>query len=94
MSDFSFSDQVALFHNAEQIVGLHGAAFANTIFCKPKTKVVEMRPDTAGDVIKNLVLNNNLVYFDITSKPKTINFNNQQGDIEINMDLLNQIINS
>ena len=94
MSDFSFSDQVALFHNAEQIVGLHGAAFANTIFCKPKTKVVEMRPDTAGDVIKNLVLSNNLVYFDITSKPKTINFNNQQGDIEINMDLLNQIINS
>ena len=53
-----------------------------------------MRPDTAGDVIKNLVLSNNLVYFDITSKPKTINFNNQQGDIEINMDLLNQIINS
>tara|TARA_B100000674_G_C37936076_1_gene960343 strand:- start:544 stop:1668 length:1125 start_codon:yes stop_codon:yes gene_type:complete len=94
MSDFSFSDQVALFHNADQIVGLHGAAFANTIFCKPKTKVVEMRPDTAGDVIKNLVLSNNLVYFDITSKPKTINFSNQQGDIEINMDLLNQIINT
>ena len=38
MSDFSFSDQVALFHNAEQIVGLHGAAFANTIFYQTKNK--------------------------------------------------------
>ncbi len=94
MSNFSFVDQVVLFNNAKKIIGLHGAAFANIVFCKPKTKIIEMRPDTAGNVIKNLALSNNLNYFDITSKPKTINFNNQQGDIEVNIDLLNQIINS
>ncbi len=94
MSNFSFADQVILFNNAKKIVGLHGAAFANLVFCKPKTNIIEMRPDTAGNVIKNLAISNDLNYFDITVKPKTINFNNQQGDIEINIDLLKQIINS
>ena len=94
MSDYSFADQVALFNNAKEIIGLHGAAFANLIFCKPKTKIIEMRPDTAGIVIKTLAVNNDLNYFDIISKPKTINFNNQQGDIEINIDTMKQIINS
>ena len=94
MSNFSFADQVVLFNNAKEIIGLHGAAFANLVFCKPKTKIIEMRPDSAGDVIKNLAISNDLNYFDITKKPKTINFNNQQGDIEINIDLLKQKINS
>ena len=52
MSNFSFVDQVILFNNAKKIVGLHGAAFANLVFCKPKTNIIEMRPDTAGNVIK------------------------------------------
>ena len=94
LSEYSFIDQVAIFHNANQIAGLHGAGFANIIFCKKGTKVIEMRPDSAGDLFKNLAINNNLNYFDITEKPKTINFNNQQGDIEINIDLLKQKINS
>lgn len=94
MSNFSFADQVVLFNNAKEIIGLHGAAFANLVFCKPKTKIIEMRPDSAGDVIKNLAISNDLNYFDITQKPKTINFNNQQGDIEINIDLLKQKVNS
>lgn len=94
MSDYSFADQVALFNNAKEIIGLHGAAFANLIFCKPKTKIIEMRPDTAGIVIKTLAVNNDLNYFDIISKPKTINFNNQLGDIEINIDTIKKIINS
>ena len=94
MSDYSFVDQVALFNNAKEIIGLHGAAFANLIFCKPKTKIIEMRPDTAGVVIKTLAVNNDLNYFDIISKPKTINFNNQLGDIEINIDTIKKIINS
>ena len=53
-----------------------------------------MRPDTAGVVIKTLAVNNDLNYFDIISKPKTINFNNQLGDIEINIDTIKKIINS
>ncbi len=93
LSDYSFSDQVAIFYNADQIVGLHGAGFANTIFCKEGTKIIEMRSKTTGDVIKNLVLRNNLKYNDITVEPKSINFNNQAGDILINIEELKNKLN-
>ena len=33
-----------MFWNAECIIGAHGAAFSNLIFCKPKTKVIEIKP--------------------------------------------------
>lgn len=92
MSDYSFSDQVALFYNAEQVVGLHGAGFANIVFCKPETKVIEIRSNTAGDVIKNLAVNNKLNYQDISCVPKTINYNNQLGDIEVDLKVLKKKI--
>lgn len=90
MSDYSFSDQVALFYNASDIVGLHGAGFANIIFCKEGSKIIELRPSTAGDIIKNLAVSNNHIYFDLSPKPKTVNFNNQAGDIKINLAELKQ----
>ena len=93
MSEYSFSDQVAIFYNADQVVCLHGAGFANTVFCKDGTKIIEMRSNTTGDVIKNLVMSNNLKYYDITVKPKTINLNNQLGDIYINLEELKKKLN-
>lgn len=93
MSDFNFSDQVALFSNAKQVIGLHGAGFANIIFCKEKCKIIEMKSDTAGDLFKNLAISNNLNYQDICVTPKTIKFNNQAGDIEINLNSLNNLLN-
>ena len=32
-----------VFNNADIIVGLHGAAFANLCFCKPSTKIIELK---------------------------------------------------
>ncbi len=93
LSDLSFIEQVQLFKNADYIAGLHGAGFANIIFCKPDTKILELKPISAGEVIKNLANNNNLIYNDISVKGKTINFNNQAGDIEIDISLLRSIIN-
>ncbi len=92
LSNYSFADQVALFHNANEIIGLHGAAFANIIFCKKDTKIIELRPNTAGDVIKNLALDNKLIYKDLSSPPKTLNYNNQTGDIDINLKILKNLI--
>lgn len=85
MSNYSFIDQVALFYNAKKIAGLHGAGFANIVFCKPGTKIIEMRTSTTGDIIKNFALKNKLVHYDINSEPKTIKFGNQEGDIEIDL---------
>ncbi len=93
LSNYSFIDQVRMFNQAESIVGLHGAGFANLIFCKPKTKVLEFKSTTAGDAIKNLAINNKLIYEDISLVPKTINFNNQAGDIEIDLKILNKTLN-
>ena len=52
-----------------------------------------MRSNTAGDVIKNLAISNNLNYHDISAPSKTINYNNQAGDIEINLNTLNNLLN-
>ena len=88
LSDHSFSEQINLFNNAENVVGLHGAGFANIIFCKPKTKIIELRPEAAGDAIKSLAVKNDLFYQDLNSKTKTLNYDNNYGDIEVNIDLL------
>ena len=39
---YSFVEQVSLFHGADIVMAPHGAALANLAFCKPRTKVVEI----------------------------------------------------
>lgn len=39
-----FISQINLFNNAKMVVGPHGAAFSNLVFCKKKTKVLEIKP--------------------------------------------------
>ena len=41
LSDLSFKNQVKLFNNAKFIIGLHGGGFANLIFSRQGTKVIE-----------------------------------------------------
>ena len=44
LSKLSFLNQITIFNNAKFIVGPHGAGFANLIFCKKNTKVLEIKP--------------------------------------------------
>ncbi len=44
LSELSFLNQITIFNNAKFIIGPHGAGFANLIFCKKNTKVLEIRP--------------------------------------------------
>ena len=44
LSNLNFKNQISIFNNAEIIVGPHGAGFANLVFCKKNTKVIELRP--------------------------------------------------
>jgi len=92
LSELTFIDQVSLFNNIEQVVGLHGAGFANIVFCKPGTKVLELKSNTAGDVIKNLAKTNNLDYSSI-SITSDFEIKNQQGLINIPLDKLGEKIN-
>lgn len=43
-SDLSCRQQAETFHGAEMIVGLHGAALTNVVFCRPGTRVLEIFP--------------------------------------------------
>ena len=40
----SFIKQINLFKSSSIIIGAHGAAFSNIIFCKPGTKIIEIIP--------------------------------------------------
>ncbi len=44
LSALPLSQQVALFRNAEAIIGPHGAAFGNAIWCRPGTSIIEFIP--------------------------------------------------
>ena len=86
LHETNFAEQVELFNNAEYIVGLHGGGFANLAFCKPETRVIELKGATAGTPIENLAKKNDLNYSSISVEAKQIekyNAPNQQGSIHV-----------
>ncbi|MDJ0995114.1 MAG: glycosyltransferase 61 family protein [Dinoroseobacter sp.] len=40
--ELSFREQISVFNNAKTIIAQHGAGLANSIFCKPGTRVIEV----------------------------------------------------
>ena len=95
LHETKFIDQVNLFYNAECVVGLHGAGFANIVFCESGTKIIELKSLTAANAIKNLAQKNNLNYISIAAQAKKIydfEFPNQQGSIHIPINRLSKVI--
>jgi capsular polysaccharide biosynthesis protein len=56
LSKLSIFDQISLFNSSKLILGLHGAGFANIIFCKKKTKIYEIlkKKDSKRNAFKTL----------------------------------------
>ena len=95
LGEIEFKQQVNLFKNADCIIGLHGAGFANLAFCEPGTKIIELKSSNAGPVIENLAKKNNLNYNSLNFEAKQVykyNFPNQQGHINVSIDGLNKIL--
>ncbi len=93
LGDYSFKDQVSIFNSADVIAGLHGAGFANIVFSKPNTKIIELKKKShAGKEIENLAKSNNLSY-------KALKFDspdsheNQFGHINVSIKELEKNIN-
>ena len=82
------------FRNADTIVGLHGAGFANLVFCTPSTKIVEIKANPNDIVIKSLANKNNLTYESISCKPEEIKSDNQFGHINVPIEKLKNILGS
>ncbi len=91
LGNFHFKEQVKFFNNAEIVVGLHGAGFGNLCFCKPKTKVVELKMNTDGKVIENLAINNGLIYKSIICEALKYKMA-QFGHINVSLDSLKKIV--
>ena len=91
LHELKFIDQVQLFNDAKCIVGLHGAGFANIVFCKPKTKIIELRGVHSGKQYENLAKSNDLDYDSVTVNAEQ-NFPNQQGSIRVPLESLSKLI--
>ncbi len=99
LSKMSFLSQVKLFYNASCVVGLHGAGFANLVFCRPKTKVIEIATTMKSkNIIYYLAKANNLnykcIFFKSVNKRneslKSIRY--QDKHIKININKFRQVL--
>ena len=92
LTELYFKDQALTFNNADVIVGLHGAGFANVAFCKPNTKIIEISANPLDNVIKSLSLKNNLDHKTLSNENNITTQQNQFGNIKVSIDQLNRII--
>ena len=94
LADYHFIEQCQMFNNADFIIGLNGAGFANICFCKPGTKVIEITSNTEGKILENLGKKNELNFKSIKCEPQEHNLSNQMGHINVSVDYLKKIIES
>jgi len=92
LGDLHFKDQVLTFNNADIIVGLHGAGFANLAFCKSNTKIIELKSQTAGKAIENLAIKNKLFYKPLNCETNKFDHSNQFGHINVPIKKLEEFI--
>jgi len=92
VGEISFKKQISLFKNAKIIIGAHGAAFANIIFCSPNTKIVEIKPKNHPNYFYRKIseinnLNYKLIETDVVPDNKK-----RLGDIYLDIGLLEEIL--
>ena len=92
LSKYSFAMQTKLFNNAKFVVGLHGGGFANIVFSKPGTKIVEIASQDNGDVILNLAYKCKLNYKRIIEKNLLSSLKYQNSHINVDISKLKQLI--
>jgi len=97
LHELKFIDQVKLFYDADCIVGLHGGGFANIVFCKPKTEIIELKGIHSGNPIENLAKKNDLNYTSFSVEAKQSHPNQeqikwQQGRIHVPIENLSKIL--
>ena len=76
---------------ANLILGLHGAGFANISFCKPGTKIIELRTNDTGKILENIGLKNELNYNALEYEP-IMSSDNQNGLIEVDLKQIEKLI--
>jgi hypothetical protein len=67
--DLSFKDQVNIFNNVKCVVSLQGAGLANAVFCKPGTKIIEIKTANGGNEFLRVSKFCKLNHYQISLKP-------------------------
>ena len=93
LESLSFFEKIYLFKNANIIIGIHGAGFVNTVFSKPNTKIIEIRPFLYSNTVYERISNiNNLNYYLIQTE--TLEESKRtNGDINLPLEELDSILN-
>ena len=81
IGELNFFEQIYLFQNAKMIIGAHGAAFANLIFCKPKTKVLDIIPENHPNNVDEIIANFKNLNFEFIKTKKISDKKKIDGDI-------------
>ena len=90
----SLKDQVEIFNNANIIIGAHGAALTNIIFCEQKTNIIEIIPSShPSKKCERISKVLNLNYFRLVTED-TKNDTNFPFYINIDLNILKNVIKS
>ena len=93
LSEFKIIDQIKIFNSAKIIVGNHGAGFANVVYCKKNTKVIEFTNKYTAKIVKKVCTDVNLKYFAIQGIQIGQNTKDQNNDIYLPLNKLRNILN-
>ena len=67
--NFSFKDQINIFHSVKCVISLSGAGLANAAFCRPGTKIIEIKNINAGNEFLRVSKFCKLNHYQIRLKP-------------------------
>ncbi len=92
VGELNFFEQIYLFQNAKIIIGAHGAAFANLIFCKPNTKVLDIIPENHPNTVDETIAKfKNLDFKFIKTKELSIE-KKTNGDIFLPVEVIDSFL--
>jgi tetratricopeptide (TPR) repeat protein len=75
----SVAEQISLFATAEVVIGAHGAALTNTVFCSPGTKLIEIfAPDYVNPCYRKLSSQVGLEYWEFIGERVLVDSDSQQ----------------
>ena len=92
VGQLNFQKQIHLFKNAKIIIGPHGAAFANLIFCNPKTKIIEIKPKNRENYVNKKISQYLDLDYSLIETPTIKDSFNKKGDILVDLNDIKKIV--
>ncbi len=88
LTKLTFFEKVFLFNNAEIIFGAHGSGFMNLTFCKPNTKVIEVKPTFHSNMVSKRISEINNLNYKLIETNKVDEKVESFGDIDLSIEKL------